>query len=514
ILATACSCPMQRACKHVVAAMLVAADSESERAAAEDRQRDAKRASWRRLVPQAAPTRPTSALALGVELRVRPSRTVDRWGAAAARTATPRELVREHGEVQLGVRPLMRSESTGRWIQGEATWDGVRRPGLRFDAAQARWFTDFLAIARDSLLSGTAGDWIPLDRVESPLLWQHMDALHDLGIPMIATQKHTSVRVARTASAGLRIDGTDDGGLRVEADVRIDEAPVPAPSVRPIGSTGLYRWEVIGAAIEVTLAAAALTPPVRAAILAAETIEVDGEDRELFLTEAYPVIARQAPLTLASGLRLPAPVRPEPVLRVTFGSADRMEHRFEWEYRGHGTVPVIEPGQGPIDGTFRDADAEREALRELERLWASAAQEAFQPRGSRTGVATAEWAATVLPVFEDSEVRVVVTGRRKKYRELSGTPDIAVSTVDSPDPDWFDLGILVKIDGVSIPFTPLFTALSMRRTKMVLVDGSYFSLAHPALQALRELIDEAADLAEWETGPRISRHQTALWADF
>src|SRR5690606_41265292 len=36
----------------------------------------------------------------------------------------------------------------------------------------------------------------------------------------------------------------------------------------------------------------------------------------------------------------------------------------------------------------------------------------------------------------------------------------------------------------------------------------------PALQSLRDLIDEAATLAEWETGPRISRHQTALWEDF
>ncbi|MGB3373717.1 MAG: DEAD/DEAH box helicase, partial [Microbacterium sp.] len=409
---------------------------------------------------------------------------------------------------------LMRSESTGKWIQGDASWDGVRRPGIRFDAAQARWFTDFLAIARDSLLSGTAGDWIPLDRVESPLLWQHMAALSDLGIPMVATQKHTSVRVARSAFAGLRIDGTDDGGLLVDTDVRIDDAPVPAASVRPIGSTGIYRWEVVGAAIEVTLAAAPLTAPVRAAILAAETIEVAGEDRELFLTEAYPLIARQAPVTVASGLELPAPARPEPVLRVTFGAADRMEHRFEWEYSGHGTVPVVDPGQGPIDGIFRDADAERQALRELERLWASATDEAFQSRGVRTGVATAEWSARVLPVFEESDVRVVVTGRRKKYRELSGAPEIAVSTVESTDPDWFDLGVIVKIDGISIPFKPLFTELSKRRAKMVLVDGSYFSLAHPALQSLRDLIDEAATLTEWETGPRISRHQTALWEDF
>ncbi|MGB3373756.1 MAG: SWIM zinc finger family protein, partial [Microbacterium sp.] len=33
ILSTACSCPVQRACKHVVAAMLIAADTESAEAA-------------------------------------------------------------------------------------------------------------------------------------------------------------------------------------------------------------------------------------------------------------------------------------------------------------------------------------------------------------------------------------------------------------------------------------------------------------------------------------------------
>ena len=40
--------------------------------------------------------------------------------------------------------------------------------------------------------------------------------------------------------------------------------------------------------------------------------------------------------------------------------------------------------------------------------------------------------------------------------------------------------------------------------QLLLVDGSYFSLAHPALDRLRDLIDEAAELAEWQTGPRIS----------
>ena len=89
-----------------------------------------------------------------------------------------------------------------------------------------------------------------------------------------------------------------------------------------------------------------------------------------------------------------------------------------------------------------------------------------------------------------------------------------MTTVDSPDPDWFDLGIMVTIDGRGIPFTPLFTALSRGRKKLLLSDGGYFSLSHPALGRLRDLIDEAGTLAEWETGPRISRYQTALWSDF
>ncbi|GAB3601849.1 DEAD/DEAH box helicase [Microbacterium aureliae] len=101
-----------------------------------------------------------------------------------------------------------------------------------------------------------------------------------------------------------------------------------------------------------------------------------------------------------------------------------------------------------------------------------------------------------------------------RHRELAGTPEITVTAVESTDPDWLDLGILVTIDGHRIPFAPLFAALTQRRTTLRLADGTSFSLAHPALQRLRELIDEAGDLAEWQAGPRLSRYQVDLWADF
>ena len=120
-----------------------------------------------------------------------------------------------------------------------------------------------------------------------------------------------------------------------------------------------------------------------------------------------------------------------------------------------------------------------------------------------------------LPLLEAADdVVVEVSGERPRYRELTGDPHVTVSTMETTDPDWFDLGVIVTIDGRTIPFAPLFTALSRGRRKLLLSDGRYFSLAHPSLQRLRDLIEEAGELEEWETGPRISRYQTALWADF
>ncbi|MEJ1087514.1 DEAD/DEAH box helicase [Microbacterium sp. Mu-80] len=529
IMNTSCSCPVQVACKHVVAALLSGAHSDDAppadprpAALGAELASPPPRAPWEQFgvfanTPKPSPwrsiltppvARGTQPLALGIELRTRPDRSYDRWGPSALQTASPRELSGEHGEVMLVVRPLMRSRTTDRWIQGDASWEALRRTSGTFAPEQTRWFADFLSIARDSLLSGTAGDWIALDRVESTLLWAHLHDAERLGIPIVPTQKHTTIGFAGTATAGLRIDPLDEGGLTVTADVVIDGEQAAPASLRPIGRTGLYRWQVVGAAIQVTLAQVPLPPAVRSAITVADGIPVPGSEREVFLTEAYPALARQTAVQ-APDVSLPTLAVPEPVLRVRFGSGHRVEYRFEWEYAGHGVVPFADAGE-----RFRDPDAEAERAREIERIWASATTAEFRANGVLEQIPAAEWSAQVLPVFEESAVRVVTTGRRTRYRELTGTPEISITTVESTDPDWFDMGIIVKIDGRSIPFTPLFTALSMRRTKLLLVDGTYFSLVHPALQQLRDLIDEAAGLAEWETGPRISRYQTALWEDF
>jgi SNF2 family DNA or RNA helicase len=133
-----------------------------------------------------------------------------------------------------------------------------------------------------------------------------------------------------------------------------------------------------------------------------------------------------------------------------------------------------------------------------------------------TGLDAAEWVSHVLPALEaiDDGVRVDVEGKRVDYRELTEPPELVVTTVPTDQRDWFDLGVLVTVQGRQIPFMPLFRALASGRKKLLLVDHSYLSLNQPVFDRLRDLLAEADGLAEWETGPRISRYQASLWADF
>ncbi|MFS0893759.1 DEAD/DEAH box helicase [Microbacterium sp. 179-I 3D3 NHS] len=466
-------------------------------------------ADWRSLL--GAPGRDAAAtpLALGIELRIRDASGTNPWAARPQRTATPRDVAKRTGEVVLGIRPLERSAATGAWVQGAATWDAVRRSPAQYGRARSRWFADLLSIARDTLLSGTAGDWLVVDLIESALLWGHLRTAADAGIPLVAVQKSTTVVLAEVAEITASVERDDDGDLRVRAQAAIDGRPIDAGAARPIGLTGLYEVVPHGARLRITLAEAPLTSAVRALLGAPGGVVVPRDDEAAFLRDAYPLLARRVAVRARHGVELPALPPPRAVLLLSFLRGDTVRYAFEWDYRGFGRVPF-----GTGAEAVRDEGAEDAGRRALHELWSSHLGEDLAPSGAFHDVAAAEFVTRVVPALESDGVIVEVSGRRKAYRELTGEPEIIVEAVESTDPDWFDLGILVRIDGRTIPFQPLFTALSQGRKRLLLVDGSHFSLAHPALDRLRELLDEAAQLDEWETGPRISRSQTALWEDF
>lgn len=464
---------------------------------------------WRVLLPS---TRASGApLALGVELRRRDRADSRHWGSRPLRTATARDLVKDPGELFLAVRPLRRNDAGAAWVQSDADWDAVRRPGTRFRPAHSRWFADLLSISRESLLSGTAGDWLLLDPVASPLLWPHLSSAAGAGIAFVATQRSTRLQWAHDLRVAVDVTADADGGLLLDARAEAAGESFPAAAVRAVGAGGAYTYRVEGTRVDLVLGAAPLSDAVRALLSTATGITVAPVDREAFFREGYPVLLRGADVHAGPGVALPAKPVPVPVLMIDFRAADVVGYRLHWDYPGYARFPLDERA---ASSGVRDAAVEAVRRPALVAAWTTVTGLPFTLAGTLRDGDAAEFVSHLVPTLEEHGIVVETEGAPRTYQELTGDPAITISTVESTDPDWFDLGILVRIDGRTIPFEPLFRALALRRGKLKLVDNTWFSLRHPAFDRLKELLDEAAELAEWETGPRIGRTHLALWEDF
>ncbi|MDD7929958.1 DEAD/DEAH box helicase [Microbacterium thalli] len=461
--------------------------------------------SWRAVLAPASAA--DGAIALGVQLRQRESAEEAHWGPRRVVPATARSVETSSGDFRLAVRPLVRSPASGRWVQGDETWDSLRRGAWRIDPARMRWFATLYGIAHDARLLGGFGDsdWLTLDGADSDLLWPHLRAAADLGIPLVSTRPDQEILLGDAASVEVRVEsrGRD---LQLTPVVAVDGGEA-ATQVRPLGHVGVYTIERLGAGLGVALAPVELGPGVRALIAAGAPVPIPAADIEDFLSEAYPRLARETSVVAGAGVRLPPPERTVAVVAVEQRPDDVVDYAVTWRT----------PGAAPSAwATGHERDPERADVRAaVERAWAGATDEPFTPEGRRSGADAADFVARVLPALERVDaVRVEVSGLRRSYRELSGDPRITVRTVETTDADWFELGVHVEVDGRRIPFRPLFAALAQGRKRMLLSDGAYFPLAHRSLDRLRDLIEESRDLVEWETGARISRYHQHLWSEF
>jgi superfamily II DNA or RNA helicase len=462
------------------------------------------------LAPRSGEPQPGTLTGLALQFQVREllPRTANRWNGPTSRAIGARsgDDVRGSGEFRLGVRPVTR---TGRgWARGSLTWSNLPHVlhRMNLDPAQHRWFSQFGALHRATTppTVGQDPDWIFLDEFLNPVLWELLRQAAPLAVPFVGTGG-TAIRLAGTATLTLDVGGSD-GGLRVRPMLLLDGQAPTQPRARPVGDHGVYLFD----------------PEAPRSILLAECDErLDAErlallrdygrgDREVlvppegveeFLTGYLPELRERMEVTSADAA-VPLPPLPPPVLvlTATFGAKHSLGLVWRWERHRRSAEP-------PALAEVLPADL-------LPEQWLE--EEGTVPLpASLTDLEAAEFAATVLPRIDALPgVRVDSVGTRPDYRELTGTPMLTVTTVPSEKHDWFDLGVVVTVDGRTVPFTPLFKALAKGRRKILLADGGYLALNHPAFGPLRELIEEAKDLAEWETRPTISRYQTSLWSDF
>jgi SNF2 family DNA or RNA helicase len=130
------------------------------------------------------------------------------------------------------------------------------------------------------------------------------------------------------------------------------------------------------------------------------------------------------------------------------------------------------------------------------------------------GLAAAHFVTRTLPLLEAIDGLLVEReGDWPTFREAVASPVITLGGAASDGGDWFDLDVQVTVEGESVPFQTLFTALARGVSHVILPSGTYFALAGGEWGRLRDLIVEARSLSTSRDRTTVSRYQVALWKD-
>ena len=454
-------------------------------------------------VHRVADARGTASLGLQFQLRELLPRTVHRWNGPTSQAApAPAADADAPDGRRLGVRPVTRTERG--WARGSLTWQALPhlRNRLDLDAAQHRWGCEFAALHRAAVppAAGQDADWIFLDDFANPVLWSLFEQAAALSIAFVPVGGGGAVRggaVRVGALATVTLDAVRDGtGLRVGPRLVVDGRAVAAGRARPIGAHGLYladRGDLLLAPFAGPL------DPEGLALLRAGSVEVPNAAVADFAAEYLPRLQDRLPVTSSdASVTLPPPAPPTLVLTLRAEPAGAIALEWHWS-GGRRAAP-------PPD--FADVLPDVLPDRFLEPAGRVPAPVLLPEE------AAADFVLDVLPRLRAAPgVRVDTVGTLPDYRALHGAPLLTITALESERTDWFDLGVTVRIAGRTVPFLPLFKAIAAGRTRLVLVDKSVLLLDRPELARLRDLVQAAADLPEWESGFAVGRQQAALWAE-
>lgn len=428
-------------------------------------------------------------------------------------TATAAHLA-AGAELWLGMRPLTRGRK-GTWIKGDLSWRTFeyRMAGREYDPTHGEALTRLFAAASvERSYSSGAIEHLWLNSITSPLLWQSLEHARAAGVELLPGAGLDGIELLDDAEVGLDLR-TLTPSQELQVRPRISLGGQRQERARLLGAAGVLDVEV--SEDEQLLARlapldAAVPRALRTLLHRRDPLVVPSEDREAFLEVAYPQLRALTTMTSLDGsVELPAARRPTLVLSAAYASGDRLSLRWSWRYH--------DPDRRlPMDqrhGAHRDVAHEEAVIAEAMTLWPLTPTDAPE---LLSGTDTAHFTEHVLDDLAALDhVEVEVTGTRHAYRELDGAPQVRITQQASPGKnDWFDLGFEITIEGRQIPFPSLFVALAQGRAKLLMPDRTYFSLDHPAFDALRELIREGEALAEWEPErQRISRFQVDMWDD-
>ena len=565
-----CNCPVRQNCKHVVA-LIAAAESDisfsdfflpeevpqeptfletllakakGEKAApartggGSGEAQEPWEAALSALLPPStpAPAQDTPALALQFELQVPPPR----FSYRGRGSSVPSEPI-------LNVRPVMMG-TRGKWVKTGVSWAtlGYLAYGDAHDRSQLDWLSEFLTSHTPRQYNQpTSSAWLSLNDFSGRNLWQLLGSARKSGISLVQSGTGDPVLVmAEEAAMQLDVSQSASGGLEVAPLIEVAGERINAEVLGRLGSPicGLFfsddgepggtagggiqgRNAVVRGNITLVPLPADVSAQMLDFALRKETIHVPEQAREKFLTQFYPQLKQAAPVVSADhSVELPAYVEPTLSLLAAYGGDHTVRLHWEWHYPAGNRVNSLPLWPELGESAVRDGGAEARLVESVGRPWEDitamgvAANHAWgEPTlaatSALTGLDTLTFTETVLPrLSELPGVEVETTGDIASYREVTEAPIVTISTKATDERDWFDLGIVITLEGQYVSFAAVFSALAAGNTRMLLPSGAYFSLDRPELHQLRALIDEARSLNDNKDGQlRISRFQAGLW---
>ncbi|WP_284978139.1 DEAD/DEAH box helicase [Arthrobacter sp. fls2-241-R2A-200] len=555
-----CSCPVRKDCKHVAALLFTAEDHPTIRAqllsqapgvqTARPQRNATARPAWEQALNRLI-TKPTAApSAAGIQLALQFE--VEEPAAHFSYTGRrdPMRSVR-----QLKARPVMMG-AKGKWIRGDVSWNNLTYISFRreFNEVQVEWLQTFLAAhgSSNGRQQPSGAMWLSLNDFAAKNLWTLLADATKAGIPLIHSAGSEPVRVeTQPAVVGLSLarvgteatdpasNTTHDGGLQLAPSITVSGHSIDAGTVGFLGkpANGIFfthGGESLPGVPQlnnlITLAPieGGITDELLEFVTDGQTLQIPAEDEGRFLTSFYPKLRQSTAVQAADdSVELPTLALPTLSLLANYGNDHKVRLHWEWHYKS-GTLVTAQPlWRHPDDRGYRDDPEEERILESLGRPWdvVSALAESSTggwgaPRlaasAELSGLDTLAFTEEVLPALKDlPNVVVETSGDIADYREAEEAPVVSISTKETASGDWFDLGIVITLEGEPVSFAAVFSALAAGQTRMLLPSGAYFSLDLPELHQLRALIDEARSLQDNPDNKdgtlQISRFQAGLW---
>ncbi len=423
------------------------------------------------------------------------------------------------GAVQL--RPLVWGRS-GRWVRSGISWDSVGHPWGGEYLDEHRAALAGLARTRDQrtgyALYARSAEVVDLGEL-GPAAWHWLRRAVEAGVELLPGQGVEAVRLlAEPAQVSSRLSRTETG-LELRTLARAGEAEWPLTYANLLGNPP--HGFAAGDDRELLLVGFAepLSHGQQTLLLQHARLAIPDAEVPVFAAEFYPALRRMVALQIGADVELPQAAPPRLRLKVGYHPGHLTE--LDWAVRyqvGEAHFDAELDAVNPAG--YRDLDAEQALLEALPvGPWPTQTTSAGRrPLATATlrGAATAEFVTIGLPLLTAAGVLIEATGAPQDYRHATEAPQISLSVTDSEQAtDWFNLQVLVSIDGEAVEFAELFAALATGQSHLILPSGVWFSLERAEFDQLRALIEEAQQLQprDGEPGLRLRAEHAGLWEE-